>query len=169
MLVLFCWGFWLFFQYTFLVPTRWMSFMKPIVSKGVSVMVPAKWSKLLQCLLPAKQLERAWPKSTGATRSTQRYISSFFSLSHCLKAVGTLPIISGRVEEIKANSAKRNLYLFFFRWIPNDWQRQVTWAQRVPWSNSLDSMRARLYLGTAAQKHKSAPNLLQLPTSSLQI
>lgn len=41
-LALFYWGFWGFFQYTFLVPTRWMSFMKPIVSKDVSVMVPAK-------------------------------------------------------------------------------------------------------------------------------
>lgn len=31
-----------FFQFAFLVPTRWMSFMKPTVSKDVSVMVPAK-------------------------------------------------------------------------------------------------------------------------------
>lgn len=51
-------GFILLGQHTLVVPSRWMSFMKPIVSKDVSVMVPAKWSKPLQCLLPAKQLER---------------------------------------------------------------------------------------------------------------
>ena len=51
-----------------------MSSMKLIVSKDASKMVPVKWSKPLQHHLPAKLPARACQRSTGATKSTQRYV-----------------------------------------------------------------------------------------------